>query len=77
VRVSDAVFDAKGLNCPVPTLTAEVVLQSGPAGGLLEIHATDPGAVKDFQAFCRSTESERVASSQEGSVFKFVIERVK
>ena len=72
-----AVLDAKGLNCPLPILKAKKALQGVPAGGLLEIYATDPGAVRDFEAFCRSTGNELVASSQEGNVFKFVIKRLK
>ena len=75
--MSDAVLDARGLNCPLPILKAKKALQGVPAGGLLEILATDPGAVKDFQAFCRSTGNELVTSSQDGNVFKFVIKRVK
>lgn len=77
MQVSNAVLDAKGLNCPLPILKAKKALQGVSAGGLLEIYATDPGAVKDFQAFCRSTGNELVTSSQEGNVFKFVIKRVK
>ena len=75
--MTTAVLDAKGLNCPLPILKAKKALQGVPAGGLLEIYATDPGAVKDFEAFCRSTGNELVASSQEGNVFKFVIKRLK
>jgi tRNA 2-thiouridine synthesizing protein A len=75
--VTTAVLDAKGLNCPLPILKAKKALQGVPTGGLLEIYATDPGAVKDFEAFCRSTGNELVASSQEGNVFKFVIKRLK
>jgi tRNA 2-thiouridine synthesizing protein A len=75
--VTTAVLDAKGLNCPLPILKAKKALQSVPAGGLLEIYATDPGSVKDFEAFCRSTGNELVTSSQEGNVFKFVIKRLK
>jgi tRNA 2-thiouridine synthesizing protein A len=75
--VTTAVLDAKGLNCPLPILKAKKALQGVPAGGLLEIYATDPGSVKDFEAFCRSTGNELVTSSQEGNVFKFVIKRLK
>lgn len=76
-QMSNAVLDAKGLNCPLPILRARKALMGVPTGGLLEIHATDPGAAKDFQAFCRQTGNELVASSQEGNVFKFVIKRLK
>jgi tRNA 2-thiouridine synthesizing protein A len=77
MAVTNAVLDAKGLNCPLPILKAKKALQGVPAGGLLEIYATDPGSVKDFEAFCRSTGNELVTSSQEGNVFKFVIKRLK
>ena len=75
--MTTTVLDAKGLNCPLPILKAKKALQGVPAGGLLEIHATDPGSAKDFQAFCRSTGNELLASSQEGNVFKFVIKRLR
>lgn len=75
--MTHAVLDAKGLNCPLPILKAKKALQGVSVGGLLEVHATDPGAVKDFQAFCRSTGNELVTSTQEANVFKFVIKRVK
>jgi len=75
--VTTTVLDAKGLNCPLPILKAKKALQGVPVGGLLEVYATDPGAVKDFEAFCRSTGNELVTSIQEGNVFKFVIKRLK
>jgi tRNA 2-thiouridine synthesizing protein A len=77
MQMSNVILDAKGLNCPLPVLKAKKALQGMSAGGLLEIYATDPGAVKDFQAFCRSTGNELVASSLDGNVYKFVIKRVK
>ncbi len=75
--MTTAVLDAKGLNCPLPILKAQKALKGVAPGGLLEVYATDPGAVKDFQAFCRATGNELVASSQEDKVFKFVIKRVR
>ena len=75
--VTTMVLDAKGLNCPLPILRAKKALNDVPAGGLLEIHATDPGSVRDFEAFCRQTGNELLASSQDGTVFKFVIKRLR
>jgi tRNA 2-thiouridine synthesizing protein A len=74
--MSASVLDTKGLNCPLPILKARKALKEVAMGGLLEIHATDPGAVADFQAFCRQTKNELVSSTREGSVFKFVIKRL-
>ena len=43
------------------------------SGQTLEVIATDPGAVKDFEAFCRTTGNELVESKEEGDLFTFVI----
>lgn len=69
------VLDAKGLNCPLPILHARKKLNSIATGDILEILATDPGSVADFQAFCRQTGNELVSSTQEGDVYKFQIKR--
>ncbi|MFZ5750005.1 MAG: sulfurtransferase TusA family protein [Pseudomonadota bacterium] len=71
--MADQVLDAKGLNCPLPILRAKKALKELPTGGTLEILATDPGAVADFEAFCRTTGNEMVSSGQDGNVYKFVI----
>jgi tRNA 2-thiouridine synthesizing protein A len=71
--MADHTLDAKGLNCPLPILKARKALKEVPAGGTLEILATDPGAVADFQAFCRQTGNELVEHTQEGDVYKFLI----
>lgn len=68
-------LDAKGLNCPLPILHARKKLNAMSSGDVLEIHATDPGAVADFQAFCRQTGNELLESSQDGDVYKFQIKR--
>jgi len=68
-------LDAKGLNCPLPILKAKKALKDVPVGGQLEVLATDPGSVADFQAFCRATGNELVESTQDRDVFRFVIRR--
>jgi tRNA 2-thiouridine synthesizing protein A len=71
--MADKTLDAKGLNCPLPILKAKKALKEVPSGGTLEILATDPGAVADFQAFCRQTGNELVEHTQDGSVYRFLI----
>jgi tRNA 2-thiouridine synthesizing protein A len=68
-------LDAKGLNCPLPILKAKKALKDVPVGGQLEVLATDPGSVADFQAFCRATGNELVESTQDSDVFRVVIKR--
>lgn len=71
----DQVLDVKGLNCPLPILRAKKALKDIPTGGTLQVLATDPGAVKDFEAFCRTTGNELVESKAEDKIFSFVIKR--
>jgi tRNA 2-thiouridine synthesizing protein A len=71
--MADKTLDAKGLNCPLPILKAKKALKEVPAGGTLEILATDPGSVADFQAFCRQTGNTLVEHSVEDSVYRFLI----
>jgi tRNA 2-thiouridine synthesizing protein A len=71
--MADQVLDVKGLNCPLPILRAKKTLKDMPMGSTLEIIATDPGAVKDFEAFCRTTGNELMESKEEGGNFTFVI----
>ncbi|CAG1014855.1 MAG: sulfurtransferase TusA family protein [Rhizobiaceae bacterium] len=71
--MADQLLDAKGLNCPLPILRAKKALKELPTGGTLEIQATDPGAVKDFEAFCRTTGNELLESRVDGKTYIFVI----
>jgi len=73
--MADQVLDAKGLNCPLPILRAKKALAGMPAGNTLEILATDPGSIKDFEAFCRTTGNELVEREDDGKLFRFVIKK--
>lgn len=73
--MADHLLDARGLNCPLPILKAKKALKDVPPGGSLEILATDPGAVADFQAFCRTTGNELVEHSEEGGIYRFILRR--
>ena len=71
--MADHTLDTKGLNCPLPILKARKALKEVPPGGTLEVLSTDPGSVADFQAFCRQTGNELVESSNDNSVYRFLI----
>ena len=74
--MADKTLDAKGLNCPLPILRAKKTLKEVPAGGTLEVLATDPGSVADFAAFCRTTGNELVESTASDGVYRFLIKHV-
>ena len=53
-------LDTRGLNCPLPILKAKKALTDMLSGEVLKVVATDPGSVRDFQAFARQTGNELV-----------------
>lgn len=71
----DSELDAKGLNCPLPILRAKKAIAALASGQTLKIEATDPGAVKDFEAFCKQTGNELLSSAEEGGNFIFFIKK--
>lgn len=73
--MADHFLDTKGLNCPLPVLRARRARKDVAAGETLEIHATDAGAVRDFDAFCEATGDTLVESREEGGVYIFVIRK--
>ena len=64
-------LDASGLNCPMPILRAKKALKELQSGDVLRIIATDPGSVKDFEAFAKQTGNELLESSEEGGSFYY------
>ena len=71
----DDELDASGLNCPLPILRAKKTLVGMDSGKILHIIATDPGSVKDFEAFCRQTGNLLLASQQMGAEYRFDIRK--
>ena len=69
------ILDAKGLRCPLPVLKARKAMKDLPAGGTPRVLATDPGAVKDFEAFCKTTGYRLLAAGQDGEVLTFDIQK--
>jgi tRNA 2-thiouridine synthesizing protein A len=71
----DKELDARGLNCPLPILRAKKALTDMTSGQILKILATDPGSVKDFQAFSKQTGNELLSSDTADKEFIFFMKR--
>lgn len=71
----DKELDTRGLNCPLPILRARKTMNELSSGEVLKITATDPGSVKDIEAFCRQTGNELLDSSQEEDAFVFLLKK--
>ena len=71
----DQELDATGLNCPLPILRAKKALGGLQAGQILHIIATDPGSVKDFEAFSKQTGNELMESREDSGKFYFLLKK--
>jgi tRNA 2-thiouridine synthesizing protein A len=68
-------LDARGLNCPLPILKAKKALAEMTSGEILRVIATDPGSVRDFQAFARQTGNDLVGQSENDKEYTFFMKR--
>ena len=71
----DNELDTRGLNCPLPILRTKKSLTDMQSGQVLKVRATDPGAVKDFQAFAKQTGNELLSSDTVESEFIFFMKK--
>lgn len=73
--MSNITLDCSGLNCPIPILRLSKAVRSLKTGERLEMIATDPGSVKDIQAWSKQTGNTLVESKQDNEKFLFVVEK--
>jgi tRNA 2-thiouridine synthesizing protein A len=68
-------LDARGLNCPLPILKAKKALADMISGEVLKVTATDPGSMRDFQAFSKQTGNELLKQDQAEKEFVHYLKR--
>jgi len=71
----DKELDTRGLNCPLPILRTKKALTDLASGQVLKVVDTDPGAVKDFQAFSRQTGHELLQHGEANKEFTFFMRK--
>ena len=71
----DEQLDATGLNCPLPIIKAKKTLAGMSSGQVLQVVATDPGSVKDFEAFARQTGHALLDSGEQDGVFTYRLQK--
>lgn len=74
-EAADVTVDARGLNCPMPIVKTAQAVKTLTSGQVIEILATDPGAVKDFAAWSKATGNELVEQTVDGGVYRFVMRK--
>ena len=71
----DKELDARGLNCPLPILKSKKFLTDMSSGQVLKVVTTDPGSVKDIQAFCKQTGNELLSSLEDSKTYVFFVRK--
>ena len=71
----DKELDARGLSCPLPILKTKKALNDLASGQVLKVIATDPGSVKDMQAFANQTGNPLLSQAEENKDFVFFLKK--
>lgn len=71
----DKELDARGLSCPLPILKTKKSLNELTSGQVLKVIATDPGSVKDMQAFANQTGNPLLSTSEEDKTYVFFLKK--
>jgi tRNA 2-thiouridine synthesizing protein A len=71
----DRELDTRGLSCPIPILRTRKALNEMHSGQVLRVLATDPGSVRDFEAFARHTGNRLLQHTEQDGVFCFLVKR--
>ncbi len=73
--MADQNLDARGLNCPLPILRAKKALNTLSSGQTLQVIATDPGSVMDFQSFAKQTGNRLLESNETKGEYTFLLQK--
>ncbi len=73
--IHDFELDARGLNCPLPILRTKKALNTMTSGQILRVLATDPGSVRDFQAFAKQTGHALLEMLEAAGEFQFLLRK--
>jgi len=71
----NATLDAKGLSCPLPVVKARLEMDKLGAGDVLQVLATDPGSVADFENWTKMSGHELLDSKQDEGVYSYLIKK--
>ena len=68
-------LDCTGLVCPLPVIKLSKAIKVAAPGAVIELLATDPGAVADLEAFQRRTGHRVLERSESNGIFRFLVQR--
>jgi tRNA 2-thiouridine synthesizing protein A len=68
-------LDVKGFNCPIPIVKTAIRMKQMASGEMIEVLATDPGSVPDFNAWSKATGNALIEQTQDGGTYRFVLKK--
>jgi len=68
-------LDVKGFNCPIPIVKTAIQMKQMASGEMIEVLATDPGSVPDFNAWSKTTGNALIEQTQDGGTYRFVLKK--
>ena len=71
----NATLDAKGLACPMPVVKARLEIEKLGTGDVLQVIATDPGSVSDFDNWTKMSGHELLESNESDGVYTYLIRK--
>lgn len=74
---ADQTLDVKGMKCPMPVIKAKKAIEELKVGQVLEVVATDPGSMADFQAWTKNTGHELIAAEVKEGFYRYKIKKTK
>jgi tRNA 2-thiouridine synthesizing protein A len=66
-------LDARYLLCPLPVIRTQERVATLSQGDILEVRATDPGALQDIPAWCRIHGHELLESHREDQEIRILL----
>jgi tRNA 2-thiouridine synthesizing protein A len=71
----DHQLDTRGLSCPMPILKMKRALKQVDTGNVIQMFSSDPGSLKDMEAFCNQTGHNLLSGEQKGDDYVFVVRK--
>jgi len=71
----DHELDARGLLCPLPILKTRFKIDTLAPGEVLKVMSTDPGSVRDMEAFARQTGHRLLHATADDDTFVFYFQK--
>jgi TusA-related sulfurtransferase len=72
---ADQTLDARGMGCPMPLLKTKKAIETIGGGQVLEVLATDPGAIKDLSSWAEKTGNTYLGHVDEAGYFKHYLRK--